>query len=977
MAGWDAAVRLVAVLAGLLGSAAAVAARGGEVGPWIVLAGVGGTALAWYGVVRPWWAAAERASDPRRIARRTERIAPGLRGQLITLSARLDGPRGAESPALLSRVAAGALGILEPVDDALVVPARPTVWRAFGSLVAVALSLSIVGRVPGGWRGLVAWGQGEAPEVVAAEAAPGETDPLARVGDLTLRYTYPAYTGLDPYEVFNSNGEVRAVPGTEVEVVARSADPVRAATLEAYDTAGTAASVAPDGRTVQGRFTVRPEEGVWRIRTWQGDEARRSPDHPIVPEADLPPDVSLDAEARMVRVAVGDVIPATWSARDDYGLARVGAMVDGQATALLWRGAGGGRVTSQEDGFALRPADLEMQAGATYRLQVYAWDNDTVSGSKQGLSEVLEVVVLDESGVAKLDEARRRALLDLLVDALGDFLEEAFPPGTRESAWSRWGRTVHDRYEPLSKALASHRSEVTGLIPELWPLEQALKEGRGLVRFTQVAFSPSSSSPANPDNVASTEADRTRAIESLEQAALYLDGMIGANAIRELRELAGQMQGEGRALADRVEAAQSAASSGMDLERVRARLADLHDALDGLRDPGMQEAVGDRADEIGRVAQAAQEALTDPAAEARATLLAQRAGDQLAELGAWVIAELNRRQAEDDEAQKEGEDLLELLEKLAEDQEGLQARSASLRDARDAALRDAALQRWDTVEAAVTRAHEGLKALRAHVDPRDRFNESSFLEQVQQQLDRLRSAASARDLPGAQEEALDAELLFNRYASRNALLRTVPSRAEAREGRAIQAAMGDASEALEALRRLDARPRPGESEALAGQIPDQGSLRQTLIKAEGMAERVIRKLPVTPRGVEESLSSAGDRMDEASSSMRSGQVMATEGSQGAAARHIRDAIEALEEAMQQAAAMSNEASGQGQGSGQGKPGGGQGGDQLQTTDIKMPEPEDEIDPDRYRSMILEGMEGELPGAYDAVKKRYYEDLVHQ
>ena len=65
----------------------------------------------------------------------------------------------------------------------------------------------------------------------------------ARVGDLTLRYVYPEYTGLEPYEVVNSTGEARAVPGTRVEVSARSADPVEAAAIVAYEDASTDAEV--------------------------------------------------------------------------------------------------------------------------------------------------------------------------------------------------------------------------------------------------------------------------------------------------------------------------------------------------------------------------------------------------------------------------------------------------------------------------------------------------------------------------------------------------------------------------------------------------------------------------------------------------------------------------------------------------------------------------------------------------------------
>ena len=34
-------------------------------------------------------------------------------------------------------------------------------------------------------------------------------------------------------------------------------------------------------------------------------------------------------------------------------------------------------------------------------------------------------------------------------------------------------------------------------------------------------------------------------------------------------------------------------------------------------------------------------------------------------------------------------------------------------------------------------------------------------------------------------------------------------------------------------------------------------------------------------------------------------------------------------------------------------------------------------PEAYRRALLEGMEGEVPSEYRALKKRYYEELVNQ
>ena len=39
--------------------------------------------------------------------------------------------------------------------------------------------------------------------------------------------------------------------------------------------------------------------------------------------------------------------------------------------------------------------------------------------------------------------------------------------------------------------------------------------------------------------------------------------------------------------------------------------------------------------------------------------------------------------------------------------------------------------------------------------------------------------------------------------------------------------------------------------------------------------------------------------------------------------------------------------------------------------------EKEVSPEEYRKMLLEGMQGDVPDEYQALKKKYYEELVAQ
>ena len=46
-------------------------------------------------------------------------------------------------------------------------------------------------------------------------------------------------------------------------------------------------------------------------------------------------------------------------------------------------------------------------------------------------------------------------------------------------------------------------------------------------------------------------------------------------------------------------------------------------------------------------------------------------------------------------------------------------------------------------------------------------------------------------------------------------------------------------------------------------------------------------------------------------------------------------------------------------------------------EMELPEPERDVDIARYREQLMQGMEGEVPEEYEALKRRYYEELVRQ
>ena len=54
-----------------------------------------------------------------------------------------------------------------------------------------------------------------------------------------------------------------------------------------------------------------------------------------------------------------------------------------------------------------------------------------------------------------------------------------------------------------------------------------------------------------------------------------------------------------------------------------------------------------------------------------------------------------------------------------------------------------------------------------------------------------------------------------------------------------------------------------------------------------------------------------------------------------------------------------------------------GAERAASEQIRIPSPELFRTPEQYRRELIQGMEGEVPDEYRALKKRYYEELVNQ
>ncbi|HOI54096.1 MAG TPA: hypothetical protein PLP01_02500, partial [Phycisphaerae bacterium] len=240
--------------------------------------------------------------------------------------------------------------------------------------------------------------------------------PLPAIVDVRTVLTHPAYT-LRPPETC-STGNVEALPGTCVEVVARTNQPPQRPEMVFGD--GSRRVSMQTGREVaeaRGTFTV---EGAQTYHIQFYDATLRHTNagavrYQVTPLADQPPEVALDRAGTEVHVPVGGKVALDVRARDDVGLAALAAHwqkvqpgaaeeanpVDAAnaaqaatppAQAVLVAVPDGKAVAAIDDQFSLEVAAMGLAEGDHALVWVSA--SDRLPGSPQhGRSAPIRVVI--------------------------------------------------------------------------------------------------------------------------------------------------------------------------------------------------------------------------------------------------------------------------------------------------------------------------------------------------------------------------------------------------------------------------------------------------------------------------------------------------------------------------------------------------------------------------------------------------------
>jgi len=465
----------------------------------------------------------------------------------------------------------------------------------------------------------------------------------------------------------------------------------------------------------------------------------------------------------------------------------------------------------------------------------------------------------------------------------------------------------------------------------------------------------------------------------METAVLMLDKMVRIQAMRELYDVGKQVTRSAESLESRsMMGALGPEIQGRmgALERLEPRLlAAADDLTEGPTTALVRRSVAD-ADLIeARIQTLAADPESDPEVVARLVHL-------LADVYRHLEAQLEHRQQEAEEENQEMEDriqkLIEELERLEAEERDLQERTRQAREANSGGS-DALVNAWSRAEQLADQLAERTSKMADSQVDSDKGFFGSLAGSSAEQAARLRRSIKARDLDGARLEAYRARARVEQALRNQEFVRAMdPDSAAANPTENLQA-RSEASEIeriLEGLNELMNSATPALQAAVGPLSDEQDGLVPPTVMAQGEARAISQELPMGAPGLNESMEGAVREMNRSGMALEQVRAVEAEGAEGAAADHIRQAIEALSQAA--AALQQMQEAMQPSGGGEGSDGGGDSEDGPNTRqDVEIPAPEEFRTPEEYRQALLEGMQADVPPEFRALKRRYYEELVRQ
>lgn len=894
--------------------------------------------------------------------------------------------------------------------DAGALTDRETTKR-FATVAGVLLAVSVL--VAALFPGLVARSRflviGAPPGT--APLPPAVAGAAPRLGDVTVTYNFPDYTGRAPETLEGTDGALRALKGTIAQVRLKADRPVKSAqiVLNGKDSLPMSVETSAAGTTTLSGDISILENGSWTVKAEGGDGAPAAndsirtitADEDAVPTAQIVWPLQQDLEVNEL-----EDVDVTWGAEDDFGLREV---------ALVWenfppaaedgkrkKGKSGRvplanfpRENPLRHGDRLRwaLATLGLEPGGYVEYFVEVTDNDTVTGPKKGRSSKYRLFLLSSEQIHDKAVALQEQLLKSMLHYLADHLELDPRTVAREKVSDE-----AERFEGKAREVASVLDAVAGemLKDPLGDRQvyQQILEIRADLQQIAATYSHramesaarSSPDPATGRRDAFTFAHED-AIPTLEKDVLFLDKMIEKQRFDGARDELAKLVDEQKDLKSMLEKYKKGGMKDAELAKaLEKRLAEIErrmsevarkmaSTLESMPTDFDNSALQDdlltqirKAIEEGRMEDAA--ALTEQLLEGLDQMVSQM-DDVEQEFN--LDPELAKRVQE---SQKELSRLAEEQKKVLDETNKLREQIQRRQDSTGEKVNDFAKRELEKVK----KLKEELEKLEREgaTDPWMRGVVRSARATMERDLQELEMGLKSGELGEALENAQDIEQTLETVENAGENMRQGSEGADPRtleQARRAEAKAEEIVRDLEQLRASFEESATGEERQKMGELGKrQEQLRQ---RAEGLAQQMgemSEQTPFVPGQAGEAMQQAAESMGDAAGKLRGGNAAGAVPSE-------REAMQQLGEAQAQMEGAGGNGRSQrggiplGQRMGPRNGRGQDGNSGFNTEKVEIPDGSQFRVPKEFREDILEAMKKPSPEGYKQLNQEYYERLI--
>lgn len=250
---------------------------------------------------------------------------------------------------------------------------------------------------------------------------PAATQSDYQINNLSLILEFPAYTKLK--KKILTNGSLKALPGTEVQVTGNSNLPVKRAELVVNNHDHFAMTVN-ESKNLKGSFLLS-EKGHYQFRVTPptGEKILLKEKYSIELEQDKPPQVILFPVNPKPVYYETDSVQIFYEAHDDFGIRQIDLIAQINDTTLtknIKRFKQSEKDSTGNFAWSLSLENLQPGDKVQYFLEIK--DNDNVTGPNTGQSEIYSFTIFDsrkeQENLVRLQEELSEKMIALLANGL-------------------------------------------------------------------------------------------------------------------------------------------------------------------------------------------------------------------------------------------------------------------------------------------------------------------------------------------------------------------------------------------------------------------------------------------------------------------------------------------------------------------------------------------------------------------------------